>query len=41
MFLVLVEVSSVMSLSYVESLAPKKDCDHNSRRTISLSSLLA
>lgn len=34
MFLVLVKVSSIMSLSYVESLVPKKDCDHNSRKIL-------
>lgn len=36
MFLVLVKVSSIMSLSYVESLVPKEDCNHNSRKTITV-----
>lgn len=36
MFIVLVKVSSIMSLSYVESLVPKKDCDHSSRKTITV-----
>lgn len=36
MFLVLVKVSSIMSLSYMESLEPKKDCDHNTRENISV-----
>lgn len=34
MFLVLVKVSSVMPVSYVESLGPEKGCDHNSRKTV-------
>lgn len=34
MFLVLVKVSSVMPVSYVESLGPEKGCDHDSRKTI-------
>lgn len=34
MFLVLVKVSSIMCLSYVESLVPRKDCNHNSRKSI-------
>lgn len=34
MFLVLVKVSTIISLSYVESLVPRNDCDHNSRKTV-------
>lgn len=41
MFLVLVKVSPIMSLSYVESLGPKKDCKCNSREIVSLSPVLA
>jgi len=34
MFLVLVKVSPIMSLSYVESLGPRKDCTCNSREIV-------
>lgn len=36
MFLALVKVSLIMCLSYMESLVPKKDCDHNTRENISV-----
>lgn len=36
MFLVLVKVSPIMSLSYMESQVPEKDCSRNSRKTVAV-----
>lgn len=36
MFLVLVKVSPIMSLSYMESQVPEKDCNHSSRKTVAV-----